>query len=126
MKFASPRRSTPAESIVPMINVVFLLLIFFMMSATIMPPAPFDLTLPETQTDADPVGDETLYLSAQGALSYGGALEDAAWALLAARQDAGALTLRADAALEAATLAQVLARLSALGVANVELVVRAP
>ncbi len=126
MKFASPRRRQPPESIVPMINVVFLLLIFFMMSATIMPPAPFDLTLPQTENNADLAGDHTFYLSAQGEVSFGGALNDAAWALLETSDKIGVLTLRADATLEASRLAQVLARLSSMGRANVELVVRAP
>ncbi len=126
MKFASPRRRYPAESIVPMINVVFLLLIFFMMSATITPPAPFDLTLPETETEAELAGDKTLYLSGQGQVSFGGALDEAAWALLDKAEENGPLTLRTDATLEARTLAQVLARLSSMGRANVELVVRAP
>lgn len=126
MKFAPRRHRQPAESVVPMINVVFLLLIFFMMSATIMPPAPFDLTLPQAGADADPAGDQTMYLSATGEMSFEGAFQDAAWELLAAKDATATLTLRADAALEARAVAQVLSRLAELGRANVELVVRAP
>ncbi|WP_176249503.1 MULTISPECIES: biopolymer transporter ExbD [unclassified Sulfitobacter] len=125
MKFAQPRRRQPAESIVPMINVVFLLLIFFMMSATITQAPPFDLTLPETQAKGEVTGDQTLYLSAQGTVGYDGALDDAAWDLLGA-VDPAPLTVRADATLEARRLAQVLARLSAMGHADVELVIRTP
>jgi len=40
MEFARPRHRRPLEPIVPMINVVFLLLIFFLMSAQIRTPRP--------------------------------------------------------------------------------------
>jgi len=125
MKFAQPRRRQPAESVVPMINVVFLLLIFFMMSATIIQAPPFDLTLPESRTEGDVAGDQTLYLSAQGSVAFDGVLDDAAWAALGIANPAP-LTIRADATLEARTLAQVLARLSAMGHSDVALVIRTP
>lgn len=46
MDFAPPKRRPRAESIVPMINVVFLLLIFFLMTAQIAPPDPFEVAPP--------------------------------------------------------------------------------
>ena len=51
MRFASPPRRSPPESVVPMINVVFLLLIFFLISAQISPPDPFETRLPVAQSD---------------------------------------------------------------------------
>lgn len=126
MRFARPARRTMPESIVPMINVVFLLLIFFMMSATISAAPPFDLTLPRTEEADEIAGDDTLYLSADGTAAYQTALGDDAWAALAAMQGEGALILRADAALSATTLAQVLGRLAQMGRSEVELVIRAP
>ena len=61
MRFAPPgaRPRRPRESAVPMINIVFLLLIFFLMTATIAPPAPFAVTPPAAErageTGAGPV-----------------------------------------------------------------------
>ena len=126
MRFTAPRRRQAPESVVPMINVVFLLLIFFMMSATIMPAPPFDLTLPQTQSQGDVTGDLTLYLSADGSAAFDGLLGDAAWEGLAARATDAPLTIRADAGLATSALAQTLARLAEIGQAEVELVIRNP
>ncbi|NHX27772.1 biopolymer transporter ExbD, partial [Escherichia coli] len=46
MQFPQHPRRDRGENIVPMINVVFLLLIFFLMTAQIGPPAPIDVTPP--------------------------------------------------------------------------------
>ena len=47
MEFApASRPHTPRESVVPMINVVFLLLIFFLMTAQITAPTPVEVTPP--------------------------------------------------------------------------------
>ncbi len=126
MRFAPPRRRQTSESVVPMINVVFLLLIFFMMSATIAPAPPFDLTLPTVQTDADLEAGQTLYVAADGSVSLDGQLGEAAWALLAAADDASPLTVRADAALPVVEVAQMLERLSQMGRDRVDLALRAP
>tara|TARA_R110000796_G_scaffold45616_29_gene110395 strand:- start:1554 stop:1904 length:351 start_codon:yes stop_codon:yes gene_type:complete len=115
-----------AESVVPMINVVFLLLIFFMMSATIMPAPPFDVTLPETNAQRYVAGEMDIYLSASGDVSFQGTLNDAAWARLVAQPVKDTVTLRADADLSAAKLAQVVSRLSQIGHAQIEIAIRVP
>ncbi len=113
-----PRRS--AENIVPMINVVFLLLIFFLMSAQIAPPDPIDVTVPDSTSETAPVDPNALYVGADGTLAYGGATGDGALAALA--DHAGVLPVRADADLPAAKLAALLPKLAAAGVDGVELI----
>ncbi|MFP7571239.1 ExbD/TolR family protein [Marivita sp. S2033] len=113
-----PRRAS-REPVVPMINVVFLLLIFFLMTAQIVPPAPFDLTLPTADGDED-AGDATLYISADGDIAFEALRGDTALVQAAARTDT--LRLSADAALNAQTLARLLGELAALGATKVELV----
>ncbi|UOA27768.1 biopolymer transporter ExbD [Pseudosulfitobacter sp. DSM 107133] len=113
-----PRRA--AENIVPMINVVFLLLIFFLMSAQIAPPDPIDVTVPDSTSEAAPLDPNALYVGADGTLAYGGATGDAALAALSDHQ--GVLPLRADAALPATKLAALLPKLAAAGVDGVELI----
>tara|TARA_R110002012_G_scaffold50922_3_gene131694 strand:- start:1114 stop:1464 length:351 start_codon:yes stop_codon:yes gene_type:complete len=115
-----------AESVVPMINVVFLLLIFFMMSATIMPAPPFDVTLPETNAQRYVAGETDIYISASGDVSFQDALNDDAWALLAAQPATNTVTLRADAKLSAVKLARVVSRLSQIGHAQIEIAIRVP
>lgn len=126
MRFARPPRRQPAESVVPMINVVFLLLIFFMMSATIAPAPPFDLTLPQAETEAPVEGAQTAYIARDGRFGFAGAVGDAAWQAIGAADPAEQLSLHADAGLEARVLAQTMARLSRAGHAQVELVIGTP
>ena len=113
-----PRRAS-REPVVPMINVVFLLLIFFLMTAQIVPPAPFDLTLPNASGDED-TGQTALYINATGEIAFATARGDAALARAVAATQDTPLRLYADARLPAATLAQVLTQLAQLGAERVE------
>lgn len=122
MRFARPHlRRRTAESIVPMINIVFLLLIFLLLTARIAPPAPFELTLPEAGAAPEPQGPAHLLIAADGTLALG-ALRGAA--ALAAIPPGATLYVSADAALPAETLARLLPRLAAAG--EIRLVTRAP
>ncbi|MCK0149078.1 biopolymer transporter ExbD [Marivita sp. S6314] len=115
-----PRR-TSREPVVPMINVVFLLLIFFLMTAQIVPPAPFDITLP-TAGGEDDAARDTLYLGADGTMAFADARGDAALAAAVAASEQSPLRVLADAQLDAATLARTLASLTALGATAIDLV----
>ena len=85
----APRR--PArESIIPMINVVFLLLIFFLMTAEIAPPQPFAVTPPRASTAAPAARGVTLYISAGGQVGFRDRTGPAALALLSGQLAAGA------------------------------------
>jgi len=119
MDFATQPKRRPAEAILPMINVVFLLLIFFLMTARIAPRAPFELRPPETTLETLGEGTDTLFLSADGVLFHGGLEEAEIWVVLADHD--GPLTLRADAGLSAVTFAQVLGRLNEIGIERVDL-----
>ena len=137
MQFSDPPRRTPPESIVPMINVVFLLLIFFLMTARITPPAPFEVTPPEAADEGAPAeGEFTLYLGPDEGLAFGAAqgTEAALAALRAAREvycEAGGCSdadppppviLRADAAVPGARLAALMPRIAQAGFAEIQLV----
>lgn len=116
------RRST-REPVVPMINVVFLLLIFFLMSAQLTTPAPFEIALPEAAAD-EAEGRHDLYLSSGGEIAWRD-LRGAA-ALEAAAALPEPVLLHADAGLDAARLARLLARLAALGARDVTLMTGGP
>ena len=134
MQFAPPRPRQRPESIVPMINVVFLLLIFFLMTAQIAPPEPFEVTPPEAEADMPATVELVLHLSDAGGIAFGGIGGDGAIAAAAAKAGAGAcgacdlppLTLRADAGVPAARLAALLPALSAAGFAQIGLGTVAP
>ena len=126
MDFApNHRRRTAPENIVPMINVVFLLLIFFLMSAQITTPPPVDITPPGSTAEADLEARDVLFLAADGALYFGGFTGDAA---LSAVRSAGLERVRiaADKDVEAQRLAQVLAGLRGSGLTEIDLVTGSP
>lgn len=119
----APRR--PArESIIPMINVVFLLLIFFLMTAEIAPPQPFAVTPPRASAAAPAARGVTLYISAGGQVGFRDRTGPAALALLSGQLAAGPqpVLVRADAHAPAAALARLMPRLAALGAGDIRLV----
>lgn len=133
MDFRDPPRQKPQENLLPMINVVFLLLIFFLISARLTPSEPFEVTPPQSQAEEEAQGDFTLYLSATAEIGFRDAVGDAAFAEVTVAKDAfclasdctqnvPVLTLRADSQLEARELAKLMPRLSALGFGKIELV----
>ena len=70
MKLQAPTsRSTPSDdNLIPMINVVFLLLIFFMVAGTIRPSDPLPIDAPLTLSGAAKTAQPILYLEASGTM----------------------------------------------------------
>lgn len=123
--FAPPRRRTRGESIVPMINVVFLLLVFFLMTSQLAPPEPIDVTPPEAGGETVEPGPATLFMGPDGTVAFRDLTGPDALAAFAAA-GAGAAqapVLRADRAAEARKVARVLNELARQGLAGVSLVV---
>lgn len=119
MDFAPPSRPrAPRESVVPMINVVFLLLIFFLMSAQIAPPDPVDVVPPSVVLADGPAPTDlpVLWLGREGTLLTEDGLAPDMGAF------GPAISLRADADAPAADLARVLRDLASAGVREVTLV----
>lgn len=125
MDIAPPGKRPAQESIVPMINVVFLLLIFFLMTSQIAPPDPVEMSSPVSRSGGEPGATAKLYASASGILYFEDLQGEAAFAALAGQQTAPQkLLLAADRGIEAAKLAAILRRLAAAGLPQVELMVR--
>lgn len=125
MDFSPEPRRPQAESIVPMINVVFLLLVFFLMTSRLAPPEPVEVEPPVSAQDSQAEEAPVLYLSAEGEVAIEDLRGPEAVAELARRaegSDAPPL-LRADAGAEAAKVARVLKDLAAAGLSDVALVV---
>ncbi|RAH96586.1 biopolymer transporter ExbD [Acuticoccus sediminis] len=105
------RRKEAAESTIPLINVVFLLLVFFLVAGTL--SAPRDSTVDLATAEAfDPAAldPQAIYVDASGALRVAGTAMDAA-AALARIEGEGAVVVVPDRTLEAGVL---LARLAEL------------
>lgn len=123
MHIDMPKRRPRGESIIPMINVVFLLLIFFLLTAQISPSTPFPVTPPDSSSDIRAQAQDVLYVSATGELAWNEARGDDVWPLIAARTDDGPVQIRADASAPAAMLAAHLKQLRQATDAGAQLVV---
>ena len=123
MHIDMPKRRPRGESIIPMINVVFLLLIFFLLTAQISPSTPFPVTPPDSTSDIRTRAQDVLYVSATGELAWNEARGDDVWPLIAARIDDGPVQIRADASTPAVTLAAHLKQLRRATDAGAQLVV---
>lgn len=129
MNLSEPSPLQPRERILPMINVAFLLLIMVVILAEFTAQAPFDVA-PPAATGADRASQEiVLFVAADGAMSFRGALgEDAVFAALETLcndADCGAdavMTVKADRDLSGATFARILGRLQSVGFDRVEIV----
>ncbi|WP_193367135.1 ExbD/TolR family protein [Pelagibius marinus] len=139
MRFRRPTRKADSEErVLPLINVVFLLLIFFMLAGRLSEAEVFKVTPPVSAGagGAGPAGGGgaqrvRLPRAAHGRLALNGEAVDPA-ALkseLAARYGSTArlpVTLKADAAAEALDVIAVMERLRAAGVGELELLAQAP
>ena len=135
MRLADRPRPRPAENLLPMINVVFLLLVFFLISARLTPPEPFAVRPPQAQapSGAEAAGALVLYLAEDGRVGFAENIgADALRALAAARAALCAKTdcdavpphlmLRADAAVSAVRVSALVPQLAAMGFERIDLV----
>ena len=73
MRLKRPITRQPPETIVSLIDVVFFLLVFFMLIGRMDATAPFEVTPPTASTGADmPSGGVTLSVGADGSLAFDG------------------------------------------------------
>jgi len=124
-----PRRQPSTdENVLPLINIVFLLLIFFMLAGAVSATAPFPLEPPTTRAaESTSAPQSGIAIAGDGRLAFGGEkieLEGLVDAVEAWREDAGAdaiLSVRADAGARSSRLLEVLGRLRAADVDEIRL-----
>ncbi|MES1923853.1 biopolymer transporter ExbD [Salinisphaera sp. T31B1] len=126
MIIAPPKRPRSSEdNILPLINIVFLLLIFFMLAGVLAQHPPFALDPPSTEsTEASTQLDrEVLSIAADGRLAFGGEPIESAQlsARLADWPHDKPLQIRADGKLKADALTGLFDTLRGAGIAEVNL-----
>lgn len=132
----TPPRRNRIEPLLPMIDVVFFLVVFFMIVSRLADPEPFPVASPETASAEETRGDFGLYLSETGELGFvgpeGTVLGEAVLPALVAAKEAFCRTedctavppvvvLHADAKAPADRLAGLIPALSQAGFARVSL-----
>lgn len=120
MRMQSPPRRKP-EPTIALINVVFLMLIFFMVAGSLAPPLSRDVTLVETRDLEGRAPPDALVILPDGTLNYrGDVLPDAA-AFVAALPEEERETVRIvpDRALDALDLVELTQELVAAGAGRV-------
>ena len=120
MRFSAPRRKP--EPTIALINIVFLMLIFFMVAGTLAPPLDPKLTLVETDRldRRDPPA--ALVLDAEGVLSLRGAVTEDVSLYVATLGDAAVAQVIPDRAVPAVALLDVARRLEEAGAKKVMIV----
>lgn len=112
------RRRTERESTIPLINVVFLLLVFFIVAGTLSTPRDGAVQPAEAEAfEAARLDPRMIYVDSAGALRVGGTPMSAAEAIVAAGDGAPPgerITVVPDRRLDAAEMIAILAELGAL------------
>lgn len=127
MRFEPPRPRNDEERILPLINVVFLLLIFFMLAGRIAASDPFDITPPRSASESQAGPRDMLVLvDGEGRLALDGEVMDKARLAetVAERvmgQEQVRVRLKADSRVEAAGVVAVMEILREAGVERLKL-----
>ncbi|WP_349369053.1 biopolymer transporter ExbD [Salinarimonas sp.] len=127
MLFEPPRPRNDEERVLPLINVVFLLLIFFMLAGRLATSDPFEIAPPRSASEGPAeTGDLLVLVGADGELALDGArVEEAALRAAVAERLAGdaeaQVRLKADGRAEATAVVAVMELLREAGVERLRL-----
>ncbi len=126
---ATRKRKEPAENMIPLINIVFLILIFFLVASTVRPFSDREVRLADTsESKGSGAGTRMAVLRRDGTKYLGGELVSddelrRQFKIWAAESERG-VTLVADRNMPASQLVAVVTLANAAGVKNVKLLTR--
>ncbi|WP_390915597.1 biopolymer transporter ExbD [Pseudosulfitobacter sp. SM2401] len=129
MKLSRTRRRESPETIIPLIDVVFFLLIFFMLIGRMDATAPFDVTPAIASTGQDmPGGGATISVAADGTLALNGGALDRTGTLdgikgILANDPRTLIRINAHKSAELQAILPMVAEIQAMGAMDVVLVV---
>lgn len=125
MRLSRPEPRRTPENTIALINIVFLMLVFFLIAGTLTPPIDPEVRLVETSDAERAPPPDTLFVAADGSLRWRGATTTAGdfVATLAPEGEARPrIRLAADRDLPAATLIDIVGTLRAAGAGTVAIV----
>ena len=120
MRFALYPSRVKKESIIPMVNVIFLLLIFFLMTSSFIIPDPFELDKPYADSSNKISTEERLYISKTGNVFISDKVNENAWRYLE-QSTPEKLLLIADSSFPAKDLLNISEKLKELGIIELNL-----
>lgn len=127
MHFDTPKPRNDDERILPLINVVFLLLIFFMLAGALTSTDPFEVEAPRSDSESRPADhDMIIHIGSDGALALDGerVAREAMLAAIGTRLSEtpeARVKVKADGALAAREAIAVMQDLRGVGVKRVDL-----
>ena len=117
--FVYPRR-VAKESIIPMVNVIFILLIFFLMTSSFIIPDPFEIEKPYADSSNKITREERLYISKTGKIVIANLDNEDAWLYLE-KKTPKKLLLVTDGQFPAKDMLDISEKLKELGVIEINL-----
>ena len=125
MNFRKTSYVSEKENIVPMINIVFLLLIFFLITSSLVSRPGEIIERPFGLTDAQAEDPNYLFVTSSSEIMYLGESGEIAWNLIE-ESNLDTLTIEADRNLAANKFISLLNRLSNINIPHLEMVVSDP
>ena len=125
MNFRKTSYVSEKENIVPMINIVFLLLIFFLITSSLVSRPSEIIERPFGLTDAQAEDPNYLFVTSSSEIMYLGESGEIAWNLIE-ESNLNTLTIEADRNLAANKFISLLNRLSDINIPHLEMVVFDP
>ena len=125
MNFRKTPYVSEKENIVPMINIVFLLLIFFLITSSLVSRPGEIIERPFGLTDAQVEDPNYLFVTSSSEVMYLGQSGEIAWNLIE-ESNLNTLTIEADRNLAANKFISLLNRLSDISIPHLEMVVSDP
>ena len=122
MNFRKTSYVSEKENIVPMINIVFLLLIFFLITSSLVSRPGEIIERPFGLTDAQVKDPNYLFVTSSSEIMYLGESGEIAWNLIE-ESNLNTLTIEADRNLAANRFISLLNRLSNINIPHLEMVV---
>ena len=125
MNFRKTSYVSEKENIVPTINIVFLLLIFFLITSSLVPRPSEIIERPFGLSDSNVQDPSYLFITSNSEIMYLGQSGEIAWNLIE-ESNLNTLTIEADRNLAANKFISLLNRLSNINIPHLEMIVSDP
>ncbi|MCH1412308.1 MAG: biopolymer transporter ExbD [Rhodobacteraceae bacterium] len=125
MNFRKTSYGSEKENIVPMINIVFLLLIFFLITSSLVPRPVEIIDRPFGLSDSKANDPNYLFITSSSEVMYLGQTGETAWELIK-KSEHTTLTIEADRNLAANKLISLLNKLDSMNITQLEVIVNDP